>query len=152
MAAQKTALRTDLAVEAREIYAGTGELSRLSGVRARDERVRGFAVTRVEILDEAGEAALGKPRGTYLTLALDGYVRRRSGTFEDAVQADQIMETAAKMETTSVIMLETFTAFFCASMLLSSRETVISRKICGRNSDRVEIAAERESALNTAGK
>lgn len=87
MVARKTALRTDLAVEAREIYAGTGELSRLSGVRARDERVRGFAVTRVEILDEAGEAALGKPRGTYLTLALDGYVRRRSGTFEDAVQA-----------------------------------------------------------------
>lgn len=80
-------LRTDLAVEAREAYAGTAELSSLRGVRAHDERVRGFSVTRVEILDDEGAKALAKPRGTYLTLSLDAYVRRKSGTFADAVNA-----------------------------------------------------------------
>ena len=54
--------RTDLALEAQELWReGAAETTRLPGVRARTERWEGQSVTRVEILDERGEAALGKP-------------------------------------------------------------------------------------------
>lgn len=42
--------------------------TKLSGVRAREETEGGVKITSVEILDEEGERALGKPRGTYVTL------------------------------------------------------------------------------------
>ena len=71
------AIRTDLAEEAHALWReGAGETTRLPGVRARDEEAEGFPVTRVEILDEEGETALGKPRGIYLTLDITAFWRR----------------------------------------------------------------------------
>lgn len=62
-------IRTDLAQEAHQLWReSAGEATQLRGVRARDARCMGFPLHRVEILDEDGEKALGKPRGTYLTL------------------------------------------------------------------------------------
>lgn len=63
--------KIDLALEAKELAEqGAAESTRLSGVRAREEEAAGYPLTRVEILDQEGERALGKPRGTYLTLTL----------------------------------------------------------------------------------
>ena len=64
-------VRTDLALEAKTLWEqSAGQTTRLSGVRAR-ERVRtGFAVTEVEILNKAGEDALKKPVGRYVTIEL----------------------------------------------------------------------------------
>lgn len=63
--------KIDLALEAKELAEhGAAESTRLAGVRAREETAAGYPLTRVEILDEEGEKALGKPRGTYLTLTL----------------------------------------------------------------------------------
>ena len=62
--------RTDLASEARRRLCGGGSVTELPGVRAREETLKGFAVTTVEILDERGERALGKPRGCYITMEL----------------------------------------------------------------------------------
>ena len=63
--------RTDLAVEARELYRErAGETTKLRGVRARERQRRGFPVTRVDILDQEGAEALGKPVGSYRTVDL----------------------------------------------------------------------------------
>ena len=80
--------RTDLAVEARELWQerGTGS-STLPGVAVRESLREGVPVTRVEISDRRGEEALGKPRGTYITLELEGLADRAEGIFQRGVRA-----------------------------------------------------------------
>ncbi len=81
-------IRTDLAAEAHRLWQEkTGETTRLPGVLARDEELEGFPLTRVEILDGEGEAALGKPRGVYLTLDVSALWRREEGVFQRVVRA-----------------------------------------------------------------
>ncbi len=75
-------IRTDLAQEAHSLWReSAGETTRLAGVKARDSQVEGFPLHRVEILDEAGERALGKPRGVYLTLDMTAFWRREPEQF-----------------------------------------------------------------------
>ena len=80
--------RTDLALEARELWQeNAGTTTKLSGVRAWDGSREGLPVTVVRILDGEGERALGKPRGTYVTLTLEGVARREADIFPRAVRA-----------------------------------------------------------------
>ena len=80
--------RTDLAVEARELWQeGAGRAARLPGVTAEERSREGIPVTTVRILDREGEQALGKPRGTYVTLTLDGVARREDDIFGRAARA-----------------------------------------------------------------
>ena len=82
------AKRTDLALEARELWQESAEkTTRLSGVKATKQRSEGYPVTRVDILDERGEKALGKPRGTCRTIDLTAFWQRKSDFFERAVRA-----------------------------------------------------------------
>lgn len=75
--------RTDLAVEAKEIWSeSTQEQTQLQGVKARDENIDGFNSTVVEILDENGAQALGKPVGKYITVELDSLIRREDEAFD----------------------------------------------------------------------
>ena len=75
-------------MEAREIWQESAEkTTRLQGVKARDSRREGYGVTRVEILDERGEKALGKPAGTYVTVDPESFWSRKAGFFERAVRA-----------------------------------------------------------------
>lgn len=76
-------IRTDLAVEARALCA---EDTALPGVRATERECRGFHITTVEVLDREGERALGKPVGKYVTLELDGLVRREENAFSEAAE------------------------------------------------------------------
>ena len=79
--------RTDLALEARELWQESAEkASRLPGVKAAKQRQEGYPVTRVDILDERGEEALGKPRGSYLTIDLTTFWQRKEDFFERAVR------------------------------------------------------------------
>jgi len=82
-------IRTDLAVEAEQLCRERhpGGVDALPGVRAETRLRRGFSVTTVEILDARGEAALGKPRGTYITVELDAFIRREANAFPDACAA-----------------------------------------------------------------
>lgn len=78
-------IRTDLATEAHRLWQENAEkTSELQGVRATREHRGSFALDTVEILDERGEEALGKPRGKYVCIELDGYIRREENAFEDA--------------------------------------------------------------------
>ena len=80
--------RTDLALEAREIWQESAEkTTRLAGVKATKQRQEGYPVTRVDILDGQGEAALGKPQGSYLTIDLTTFWQRKADFFERAVRA-----------------------------------------------------------------
>ncbi len=81
-------VRTDLAVEAHALWReSAGETTRLKGVAAREEQVEGMTVARVEILDQEGARALGKPEGTYLTLDVSPLWRREEDAFPRAVRA-----------------------------------------------------------------
>ena len=80
--------RTDLAIEAHELWReSAGKTTRLAGVKATKRKQEGYPVTRVDILDQRGEEALGKPRGTYLTVDLTTFWQRREDFFQRAVRA-----------------------------------------------------------------
>ena len=75
-------VRTDMADELLRRHSGE-----LPGVACREETLEGLPVFALEILDEAGERALGKPRGRYLTLALPPHFERGAGDFPAAAEA-----------------------------------------------------------------
>ena len=80
--------RTDLALEARELWQeSTEKTTRLSGVKATKTKEEGYPVTRVDILDQRGEVALGKPQGSYRTVDLTSFWQRKADFFERAVRA-----------------------------------------------------------------
>ena len=80
------AIRTDLAAEARDLWREeAGETGALPGVEAGEETENGFPVETIRILDERGEEALGKPRGTYITVELEPVIRREPGAFQRGV-------------------------------------------------------------------
>lgn len=65
------AARTDLALEAKALWErSAGKTSALPGVKARSETRDGTRLETVEILNEEGSRALGKPVGRYLSLEL----------------------------------------------------------------------------------
>ena len=62
-------IRTDLALEARELYNQTAkETSEINGVEADVKKDSGITITKITITNENGEKALGKPKGTYVTI------------------------------------------------------------------------------------
>ncbi|MDU1325343.1 MAG: GPR endopeptidase [Clostridiales bacterium] len=80
--------RTDLALEAKELWAESAEKeTKLEGVRARDSLREGYQVTTVDILDEQGASSLGKPVGSYVTVQLEALARREEDAFGRAARA-----------------------------------------------------------------
>ena len=80
--------RTDLALEAREIWeSGANRARQLHGVESEQTEREGFPVTTVRITGQEGARALGKPEGTYVTLELAGLHRREEEAFPRAVRA-----------------------------------------------------------------
>ena len=79
--------RTDLASEAHQLWReAAGETTKLAGVRAETVSENGFAVETVSILDEAGEAALGKPKGSYISIDIAPLMSREEGAFHRAAE------------------------------------------------------------------
>ena len=84
-------MRSDLVIEYAERFYNSSEHDgrQLPGVEF-DEGVESehrIKVTDVKIVDEEGEKALGKPRGNYVTLTLDGVARREEDIFSRAARA-----------------------------------------------------------------
>lgn len=75
-------IRTDLAVEARELK-GTGKLE---GIRESQDNRNGVEVETVEVLDNRGAEAIGKPVGKYVTLTPERNFARTPEAFENAAQ------------------------------------------------------------------
>ncbi|EGO87160.1 peptidase, partial [Clostridium botulinum C str. Stockholm] len=75
-------IRTDLAVEAKEIYEEENGKS-IQGVEFDEDFESGVKLTDVRILDENGEKSMGKPIGRYITLELPELVNYDKDIMED---------------------------------------------------------------------
>ncbi|MDR0445730.1 MAG: GPR endopeptidase [Oscillospiraceae bacterium] len=80
--------RTDLACEAVELWGeGAERAGELSGVISSERKREGFPVATVEIINERGADALGKPMGKYVTIEIDGLINREDKAFSRAAEA-----------------------------------------------------------------
>ena len=61
-------IRTDLALEAREIYEDEQQSSELPGVKVETKQLDNCTITKVEVIDEQGSKIMNKGIGTYVTL------------------------------------------------------------------------------------
>lgn len=61
-------IRTDLALEAREIIEESEDSSQIPGVKTVNKQLDDCVVTRVDVLDEQGSQIMNKGIGTYVTL------------------------------------------------------------------------------------
>jgi len=81
-------LRTDLAMEARELWQSSTQFStNVRGVVHSERSRDGISVNVVEVVTPEGAQALGKPEGRYVTLTLDGVQRRENDAFPRTVRA-----------------------------------------------------------------
>jgi len=60
-------VRTDLAIEARELYKERNN-QEIPGVEVEKKEDTEYTITRVKVLDSLGEKTMGKPIGTYITI------------------------------------------------------------------------------------
>jgi spore protease len=75
-------IRTDLAVEAKEIYEKQNNQN-ISGVEV-DENMRGeIKITNVKIVNEIGERMMRKPKGTYITIDMPRLTHYDADTMDD---------------------------------------------------------------------
>ena len=77
-------LRTDLAQEARELWAEAEGGGLPPGVTAESAREAGTEVERLTVASPEGAKALGKPEGIYVTLTPHALLRREEEAFETA--------------------------------------------------------------------
>ena len=78
--------RTDLALESVQAARSGAETGTISGVRSRERTREGYAVTDIQVEDEDGAQALGKPVGRYVTVDLGPYFRREADYFDRGVR------------------------------------------------------------------
>ena len=97
---------TDLALESAQLWReqNPGELP---GVRSREFHCKGFPVTEVEVLNEEGERAVGKPAGHYRTLELGSRQGRSADYFPRLVEAlaEELRSLLALKEGESVLVV-----------------------------------------------
>jgi len=96
-------IRTDLAVEARELY----KEREIPGVKVDEKHLDGIKVTKVKILNEEGEKAMGKPVGDYITIEAPGLIERDLDLEEEVAKilADIIKEIANLTVNTQVLVV-----------------------------------------------
>ncbi len=75
--------RTDLALESKEMYDENNNVE-ISGVVVDKANKGSVDITRIEITDEHGSQALGKPKGNYITLEVPG-LRNADSELKDEV-------------------------------------------------------------------
>lgn len=76
-------VRTDLAVEEQESFAGDGGEIRGVSLREWHHKDSHIRMTEVSILNEQGAKAMGKPMGTYLTLDVPEMMKKDEGYHEE---------------------------------------------------------------------
>ncbi|WP_053957583.1 GPR endopeptidase [Inediibacterium massiliense] len=64
-------IRTDLAVEAREMYRENTK-TEIPGVKVHQREEKFATITHVEVLDQQGSKIMGKPKGSYITIESSG--------------------------------------------------------------------------------
>jgi spore protease len=75
-------VRTDLAVEAKEIYSKQNN-GQIPGVEVEEKSEGEIKITDVRIINELGEKSMGKPVGTYITIDMPKFTHYDGDTMED---------------------------------------------------------------------
>ncbi len=78
--------RTDLALEAHEIYAEEQQVDKINGVDIDTFKRDNVSVTRVKIRNDEGSHALKKPVGDYVTLEIPEYVHETQENFDTIIK------------------------------------------------------------------
>ncbi len=78
--------RTDLALEAHEIYKEEQKVETISGVDIDKFKKNRVTVTRVKIKNEEGSRAIKKPIGDYVTLEMPEYVHETREHFDEIIR------------------------------------------------------------------
>ena len=79
-------VRTDLAIEAREIYQEENK-SEVDGVIVNEVEDEGTVITTVKVTNEDGSKKMGKPIGSYITLDIPEYTAYDGGLMDDVSNA-----------------------------------------------------------------
>lgn len=89
--------RTDLAVEEKESFPGDG--GEIAGVRLREwmEPKGKVKLTEVKILNGSGARAMGKPKGTYLTLEANRLTKRNE-EYQELIAAELAKQIRVQLE------------------------------------------------------
>ncbi len=89
-------IRTDLAVEAREIYNQNNVSSReVEGIEVEENEKDGIKVTIVKVVDENGAKNIGKPIGSYITIHIPDFTVYDSKTMTKV--SETVYESLKKM-------------------------------------------------------
>ncbi len=99
-------LKTDLALEAREIYREENEIE-IPGVVLDQEEAGDVLITRVEVLDKVGSDIMGKPEGMYITLESTS-LRKADADFKDEISkllARELKSVIPKIENIKVLVV-----------------------------------------------
>ena len=102
----KVGTRTDLALEARELWKeGREAAEEIPGVTFEEQQRDGIHLSRLEIRSQEGAEELGKPQGIYVTLEIESMLRREEDAFESAVSllAEQLRTCLALKEEATVL-------------------------------------------------
>lgn len=61
--------RTDMALERRDLYKKANDIEEVDGIETEEEQINDkISISRVKITNEAGQKAIGKPIGNYITI------------------------------------------------------------------------------------
>ena len=63
--------RTDLAIERNDIYKRNNNLEQIDGIEVEEEEKPSVKISRVNVINEKGEKAIGKPIGIYTTIDIN---------------------------------------------------------------------------------
>lgn len=96
-------IRTDLAIEATQICKKDNK-GNIPGVEVDEYKEGEVKVTSVKIIDEAGKKAMGKPKGTYITIDIPPF------THYDAASMDEVSKVLALTLTPLLKLDESMTA------------------------------------------
>jgi len=103
---KRSLLRTDLAIEAREMISTRPE-EEIEGVKVETQEEGGISVSRVSVLDEKGQRKIGKTMGNYVTLEVPG-LRQRNAALQDKVSqafTREFLRLAKLKENTSILVV-----------------------------------------------
>ncbi|KZL93873.1 GPR endopeptidase [Clostridium magnum] len=74
-------IRTDLAVEAKEIY--QKQNNEIPGVEVQENVEGDIKITYVKVINDVGERMMGKPKGTYVTIDMPRFTHYDGETMDD---------------------------------------------------------------------
>lgn len=85
------AMRTDLALEARDLAEAANRGQEIPGIKSESNRENGVRITKIHVLNEEGSLAINKLPGRYITIEVPA-LRQKDSTLQDRVATKMAQE------------------------------------------------------------